>query len=76
MTRILSFVVLVAAVVALISFFMAVGSVILDPFRAAFDPFNFTYFGAAIFGFMEAISLPLILGMLALIGLSMSRRDR
>ncbi|MCL2587766.1 MAG: hypothetical protein FWE31_06080 [Firmicutes bacterium] len=76
MIRIFSFVVLVAAVISLVSFFIAAGSVVFDPFRAAFNPsFDFTAFGAALFGFMTAISVPLILAMLGIIGLSVKTSD-
>jgi len=75
MIRIISFIVLVAAVLSLISFFMAAGTIVFDPFRAAFDPFSFRELGAALFGFMHMISIPLTLGMLALIGLNMSSND-
>jgi len=71
MTRIISLIVLVAAAIALISFFLAFGSVVIDPFRNAFNPFDFRLFGEAVFDFMMALSIPLILGMLGLIGLTM-----
>jgi len=74
--KILSFVLFIAAAISLVSFFLAVGSVIIDPFRDAFNPFDFTLFGAAIWGFMEAISTPLIMGMLSLIGFHLSRATR
>ena len=76
MRRIISFVVLVAAVISLVSFFMATRSLVFDPFRAAFNPFDFTLFGAALWGFMESLAIPIILGMLGMIGLSLGgRRD-
>ena len=75
MRRIASFIVLVAAVISLVTFFMAAGSVVFEPFREAFNPFDFTAFGAALFGFMQAISIPLILAMLGLIGLTISGND-
>ncbi|MCL2587618.1 MAG: hypothetical protein FWE31_05305 [Firmicutes bacterium] len=75
MMRIISLIVLVIAAIALVTFFMAAGSVVFDPFRAAFNPFSFRLFGAALFEFMTAISIPLILGMLGMIGLTIGRRD-
>ena len=70
---IVSFVLLVAAAITLITFFMSASTIIFDPFRAAFNPFDFRALGDALFGFMTAISIPLIMLMLALIGLAVGR---
>ena len=71
---IVSFVVLVTAIVTLVCFFLASGSLVFDPFKAAFNPFNFKLFGAALYSFMSALSVPLILGLLGFIGLTMSNK--
>ena len=73
--KIFSFVLLVAAILVLVSFFLAAGTIIFDPFKAAFDPFNFKLLGAALYGFMSAIGVPLIMFMLGLIGLTMGNKD-
>ncbi|MCL2569835.1 MAG: hypothetical protein FWE16_01350 [Firmicutes bacterium] len=76
MIRIISFIVLGAAVISLVTFFMSFGTTVIDPFREAFNPFSFRALGDALWIFMYSISTPLILGMLGLIGLTMqTRRD-
>lgn len=69
--KIVSFALLAASAITLVAFFMGVGTIVFDPFKAAFDPFNFSLLGEAIYKFMEAISLPLIMFILGLIGLTL-----
>ena len=68
--KIVSFALLIAAVLALIGFFIGAGTLIFDPFKAAFDPFSLKLFGAALYSMMQAIGIPLIMIMLGLIGLT------
>ena len=67
-----SFALLITAGIALIGFFMSVGTVVFDPFADAFNPFSIAAFGKAVYGFMEAISLPLIMVILGIIGLTLN----
>jgi len=68
--KIVSFVVLIAAGLALIGFFIGSSALVFDPFKAAFDPFNFEKFGLAIYTFIEVLSFPLIMIILGIIGLT------
>jgi len=67
--RIISFIVLVVAVIVLISVFMNSDNL----FRGFFDG-GFRGFADSLFILTQAIALPIILGMLGLIGLNMARR--
>ena len=68
--KIVSLILLVAAGIALVGFFIGSGTLVFDPIINAFDPFNFEKLGLALFGFVQALSVPLILVMLGLIGLT------
>ena len=69
--KVVSFALLIAAGIAIIGFFIGVGTIVFEPFKDAFNPFDFSKFGAAVFGFMRELSLPLIMFMLGLIGLTL-----
>lgn len=71
--KLVSFIILIAAGISLVFFFMGAGTLVFDPIVAAFSPFNFSALGAALYGFMEALSVPLIMIMLGLIGLTVDK---
>ena len=71
--KIVSFALLIAAGVALVGFFIGAGTLVFDPLVEAFDPFSFPKLGAALYGIMEALGIPLIMIMLALIGLTVDK---
>jgi len=67
--KIVSFVLLVAAVVALIFFLAGAGATITEPFKAAFeDGFDWSLFSKAVYDTLVALSMPLIMLVLGLIG--------
>lgn len=68
--KIVSLVMLIAAGIAIVGFFIGAGTILFEPFKEAFNPFNFGALGTAIYKFIEALSVPLILVMLGLIGLT------
>jgi hypothetical protein len=71
--KIVSFALLVAAGIALVGFFMSVGTVVFTPFKNAFSPtFDFAALGQALFGFMEALGIPLMMIILGIIGLTVN----
>ena len=70
--RIASFVLLIVAVISLISFFMASGTILVDAFKMAS---NFKEYADAIYRALEALSVPLVMMMLALIGLTWNSRQ-
>ena len=73
--KIISFVLLIAAAIALVGFFIGVGPIVFDPFKAAFEPkFDFGQLGLAVYGFIGALSTPLILFILGLIGLTVDNK--
>ena len=69
--RIASFVLLVAAVIALVGFFIGSGTLVFKPIGDAIKPFNFEALGAALYNFISILSVPLIMVILGLIGLTM-----
>ena len=71
--KIVSLVLLVAAIVALVGFFIGSGTLVFNPIIDAFKPFDFQALGLALFRAMEALAIPLIMIMLALIGLTVDR---
>ena len=72
--KIVSLAMLVAAGIALVGFFIGAGTYVFDPFEAAFSPkFDFATLGTAIFDFISTLSIPLILFMLGLIGLTVDK---
>ena len=69
--KVVSFALLIAAGIAIIGFFMGVGTIVFEPFQDAFSPFNFSLLGKAVFDFIEKLSVPLIMVMLGIIGLTL-----
>ena len=68
--KIISSILLVAAVLALIGLCIGGGTTIIQPFADAFSPFDFGLLGQAIYNLMNYLSVPLIMIMLGLIGLT------
>ena len=69
--KIISFIMLIAAAIALVAFFFGAGPLVFDPFKAAIDPtFDFWLFSSAIYNLFATLAVPLILAMLGLIGLT------
>gem|GEM_PF-2382488 len=73
--KIVSFVVLIAGILAIVSFFINASNLIIDPFKAAFDPFDFKNFGDALWGCLYNLGIPLILIMLGLMGLTLADKN-
>ena len=71
--KIISFALLIAAVVALIGFFIGSGTLVFDPIIDAFDPFNFADLGTALYNAMYQLGIPLIMIMLGIIGLTVDK---
>ena len=68
--KIVSFVVLAAAVLALVTFFWGSGVLVFEDIIAAFNPFDWQLLGAALYDFMAALSVPLIMILLGLLGVT------
>ena len=72
--KIVSFVLLAAAVIALIFFFAGASSTIGEPFKAAFDGgFDWSLFSKAVYDALIALAMPLIMLVLGLIGLTVDK---
>ena len=69
--KIMSWVMLVLSVIALVGFFLAMGANVVDPFKAAS---NYNEYAGAIFTLLTYLSVPFILGMLGLIGITLDRK--
>jgi len=71
MMKIISFVVLVLAVIVLVGVFLDSGNLF-----SGFTGGGFNGFANALNGLLQALATPIILGMLGLIGLCVGRRNR
>ena len=70
--KVVSLILLVGAVIGLIGFFIGSGTLVFDPIVDSFKgKFNFEELGLALYNFIEKLSLPLIMIILGLIGLTL-----
>lgn len=71
--KIVSFALLIAAGFALVGFFVGAGTFVFDPIVDACKPFDIQKLGVAMYNLIEAMSLPLIMIILGLIGLTVDK---